>query len=70
MAQERLVVQSPLGPGDEVLMHGGEQAPDVVLAIGAACRACVQRELPTIVAPAWNTLTRPTDGQMTEAVLP
>jgi hypothetical protein len=65
LAAPRSIVRAALGPGDEVLMYGGEQEPDVGLASGAAWRAGVQRELPTMPAPrAWHTLTRLADGRL------
>lgn len=75
-AAERFVAQAPLrqprsivravgGPGDEVLMYGGEQEADVGLTSGEGWRADAQRELPALPAPrAWHSLTRLSDGRL------
>lgn len=65
LAARRSVVRAAMGPGDEVLMFGGEQEPDVGLASGTALRGDTQRELPAMPAPrAWHTLTRLADGRL------
>jgi hypothetical protein len=65
LAAPRSIVRAVTGPGDEVLMYGGEQEPDVGLATGAGWRAGTPRELPAMPAPrAWHSLTRLSDGRL------
>jgi hypothetical protein len=65
LAAPRSIVRAVTGPGDEVLMYGGEQEPDVGLATGAGWRAGTSRELPAMPAPrAWHSLTRLSDGRL------
>lgn len=65
LASPRSIVRAMVGPGDEVLMFGGEQEPDVGLSSGEAWRADARRELLAMPGPrAWHTLTRLADGRL------
>jgi hypothetical protein len=65
LAAPRSIVRAVAGPGDEVLMFGGELEPDVGLATAAAWRAGTSRELPAMPGGrAWHSLTRLADGRL------
>jgi hypothetical protein len=65
LAAPRSIVRAVTGPGDEVLMFGGEEEPDVGLTTGEAWRAGSRRELQAMPTPrAWQTLTRLADGRL------
>ena len=65
LGEPRSIVRAATGPGDEVLMYGGEQAPDVGLSTGTGWRAGTPRALPALPSPrAWHTLTRLSDGRV------
>lgn len=65
LAAPRSIVRAVTGPGDEVLMFGGEREPDVGLTSGEVWHASARRELTAMPAPrAWHTLTRLAEGQL------